>query len=300
MITDKFRPIESEDEVKFNQMIDKNPALYSDFYGSEICFDTLWQWRNAERMTICDLGDSLIIRGFDPELPEGERGRVSYIFPFAESEEAFLRAVRLLAEEEGKNLMLTCLSDRMKELLAPLYPDALFDRWRELDEYLYRTSDLAAFPGKKYHAKRNFVRQFEKSYSYEIVSYDDSRRADVEELLRVWSEEKAEILPDENGAIRAALDRRKNLCAELLYANGKIESFLIGGKCRDFGILMFFKCNTELKGIYPFMLSSVVKKDFSDCAYVSMQEDMGLEGLRKSKESYHPAFLQQKYIMRFE
>ena len=48
------------------------------------------------------------------------------------------------------------------------------------------------------------------------------------------------------------------------------------------------------------MLSSVVKKDFSDCAYVSMQEDMGLEGLRKSKESYHPAFLQQKYIMRFE
>ncbi len=300
MMTDKFRPIESDDERKFNQMIDKNPTLYSDFYGSEICFDTLWQWRTAERMTICDFGDSLVIRGFDPELPEGERGRVSYIFPFAESEEAFLRAVRLLAEEEGKHLMLTCLSERMKTLLAPLYPDAVFDRWRELDEYLYRSSDLADFPGKKYHAKRNFVRQFENSYSYEILPYAPSRRADVEELLRVWSEEKAEILPEENGAIRAALDRRENLIAELLYVEGKIESFLIGGKCRDFGILMFFKCNTERKGIYPFMLSRVVKKDFADCAYVSMQEDMGLEGLRKSKESYHPAFLQQKYIMRFE
>ena len=299
MMTDKFRPIERSDEAKFNRMIDQNPGLYSDFYGSEICFDVLWQWRDAERMTVCDLGDAMIVRGFDPELPEGERGRISYIFPFAESEDAFLRAVRRIVEEEGGLAMITCLSERMKALLAPEYPAAVFERWRELDDYLYRASDLAAFPGKKYHSKRNFVRQFEQNYTYELCEYDDSRRADVEELLRVWSEEKAEDLSDENAAIRAALGKRENLSIDLLYVGGRLESFLIGERVRDFAILMFFKGNTDFKGIYPFMLSRVVAERYSDCAFVSMQEDMGIEGLRRSKESYHPAFLQQKYIMRF-
>lgn len=294
-----FRKLTREDERAFDAMIAQTPELYAGYYGSELCFDTLWQWQEAERMNI-EVGEhAVLIRGFDPELPPEDLVHASYIFPYADSVDSFLAAVRGIVAREGEATILTCLSAAMVELLRPLYPTAVFEPWPELAEYLYRSEDLATFAGKRYHGKRNFVTRFTERYAYELRSYGPELRPDVEQVLRVWSEEKGEILPDENRAIALALDKRERLDIDLLYIEGRIEAFLIGGRCRDFYDLMFFKCNTEFPGIYPFLLNSYVRRHCMDVPFVNMQEDMGIEGLRKSKESYHPAFLQEKYIMRF-
>ena len=296
----EFRDLQRSDEIVFDRMIAKNDRLYADYYGSEICFDVLWQWRESERMQIAVKEDAVIVRGYDPELPAEERGQVSYIFPFAESERAFDAAVEEIVQREQSQTLLTCLSERMAERLAARYPDAVFEEWRELEDYLYRTEDLATFAGKKYHAKRNFVTRFRQNEGVEILPYSPERRGDVEELLKIWSEEKGEILPEENRAIAIALDKRERLIMDLLEISGRIEGFLIGEAFRKDALnLMFFKCNSEWTGIYPYFLNAFVNRHGAGFAYVSMQEDMGIEGLRRSKLSYHPAFLQKKYLMHF-
>ena len=48
------------------------------------------------------------------------------------------------------------------------------------------------------------------------------------------------------------------------------------------------KAFSEVHGLYPFINKTFVEKYFKDIKYINREDDMGLEGLRKAKQSYHP------------
>ena len=48
-------------------------------------------------------------------------------------------------------------------------------------------------------------------------------------------------------------------------------------------------------GLYTVINNQFVKNDLKDVRYINREEDMGLEGLRKAKLSYYPAYLIDKY-----
>ncbi|MGN1148791.1 MAG: phosphatidylglycerol lysyltransferase domain-containing protein, partial [Lachnospiraceae bacterium] len=57
------------------------------------------------------------------------------------------------------------------------------------------------------------------------------------------------------------------------------------------------KAFAEINGAYPMLNREYVKHMMQEYTYVNREEDDGLEGLRKAKESYHPIML-EKFVAR--
>ena len=188
---------------------------------------------------------------------------------------------------------------------------------RDYSEYLYIPSDLIELKGKKFHSKRNFINGF--NYQYEFRTYQESDREELFELLYKWSylhiEKGVEWSEEDNWhshvvlqkiksdpeirAIAAVIDDLEgyNCFADVLKIDGKIVGFALGEILpTNIGALYFEKGDIDYKGIYPVLDNLFCKKHFGGVKYINKQEDMGLEGLRKSKLSYNPIKLAERFI----
>lgn len=81
---------------------------------------------------------------------------------------------------------------------------------------------------------------------------------------------------------------------------GKFEAFSLGvyGKAERMAVIHVEKANPEIRGLYPFICQQFLLHEFPDALLVNREDDIGLEGLRKSKLSYNPIYLEEKYEIR--
>lgn len=243
-----------------------------------------------------------------------ENGERLYWSPLATNEQALIKGIKIL-EECGATLIINVTDFQMNTYEKLGY---ILSPSRDYSEYLYLPQDLIELKGKKYHAKRNFINGF--TLPYEFRSYNENDREKLNELLFKWSylhidngiefskEEgwkssgiREKILNDpEIKALNAVLDDMDgfNCFADVLTVEeGKIIGFALGEIMPNgIGAIYFEKGDVDYKGIYPLLDNAFCKKHFSNgVKYVNKQEDMGLEGLRKSKLSYHPVKFAKRY-----
>jgi hypothetical protein len=168
-------------------------------------------------------------------------------------------------------------------------------------EYIYSPEDLILLSGKKYGAKRNHLNYFFSAFEYELIGYDAARHDEIIAFTAAWSDNKTET--DESNlweleAIKTALKYYKelNLKIELLYVNKTLIAYTVGYiNAANIGVVLFEKALTGYKGSYAAINNLFAKKYLGGCRYVNRQEDLGLEGLRRAKESYYPVMLDKKY-----
>ena len=55
------------------------------------------------------------------------------------------------------------------------------------------------------------------------------------------------------------------------------------------------KADPNVRGAYPAINQGFVSHAWSDMTYINREEDMGLPGLRKAKESYKPVKMIEKF-----
>jgi hypothetical protein len=78
--------------------------------------------------------------------------------------------------------------------------------------------------------------------------------------------------------------------------DGRIEAFTVGERLSpDTALIHAEKGNPDIRGIYVAMLSSFCRQSFSDLPYINREQDLGLPGLRQSKESLKPDHLRRKF-----
>jgi len=209
-------------------------------------------------------------------------------------------------EKKNMKFSMHAVEPEMYEKVEELFPGKFKITYiRDYADYVYRVSDLRDLAGKKYSAKRNHIHKFLRTYdnwAYETIT--DENTPECIEMVKQWciknncSDEK--VLKDEVCILIKGLKNRKelNLVGGLIRADGRVVAMTLGEKSDDeMFIVHFEKAFTDVPGAYTMINREFVSHELTGFKYVNREEDLGLEGLRKAKESYHPDFMVQKGVL---
>jgi hypothetical protein len=173
------------------------------------------------------------------------------------------------------------------------------DHW----DYLYRVEDLVELKGNRYHKKKNLVNQFTNSYAYRYLELDSAmieQAMGMQEDWCTWRDcEDSDTLAAENNAIARVLNDWKSLAAldgGALIVDDLIVAYTIAERMPDNTLLIHFeKACPDYKGGYQAINQQFLVHAAQDQILVNREQDLGDEGLRKAKRSYHPVDYVRKY-----
>lgn len=280
-----FRKLVPEDK----ELFDKYKSKTSKY--SENSFVTLYLWDKYYNLHLCEEDGFLFIR-FTID------GKNQYLFPMGEGD--LKKAFEKVMNEEEK-VTLRFITEEQKAFIEESFPDKFTFTLREdLCDYVYETERLTSFSGKKLHGKKNHVNFFEKTYNYtyETVTEEVAIK-ECKPLLLQWIDEKTKNLnPIEHDAMEKIFDNYKlfNLTGGVIRIDGEIVAMTFGERLTgDTVLVQVEKAKEDIRGAYPMICKLFLENEWNDTTFVNREEDMGIEGLRKAKESYCPIFKTLKY-----
>ncbi len=172
----------------------------------------------------------------------------------------------------------------------------------EIDEdfadYVYSTEKLYLLRGAKLAKKKNLVSQFARNNpGYTCIPMEESHLSECFELSERWRAVTTSdpfTLEQEKGAIQECFANFKALGAEgvCIIVNGKTVAFSVYSfQSSDAAVVHFEKYDKDLKGAAQAINWETAKTLLGRCRFVNREQDIGLPGLRKAKQSYDPDML---------
>ena len=273
--------------------------VYNKYYSmtdtkmTDLTFHCRYAWDNVFKIRWTILEDCLVQisdgGGYSSPFMLMPLGKLS-----SEKIEKIVRTVRPVFDEKGWKFRILAIEDSAKSTFEKSEIAAKMDYKEDSSDYFYDAELLRTLAGKKYSKKRNHWSKFLRTYpdySYEQLSpeiFDEC-------LVRFWASEKGIDIADTSESdyymIKRIFDHWDELQARggAIRIDGKIVAFSIGsvGK-EEIGFIHFEKADIRYDGLYAAINKLVLENEFPEVRFVNREEDLGLPGLRKSKESYFP------------
>lgn len=190
------------------------------------------------------------------------------------------------------------ISDEMKERFI-LEPN------RDNFDYVYYREELATLKGKKFQQKRNHVNRFMNTYpNWEYKSTTPELIKLCIEKENEWynsnDDYKHQDIDNERQALLYAMNHAEEIGIKggVLFVDGNIVAFTFGFPInhKTFGI-HFEKADINYTGAFTVINQMFARDIPAEFEYINREEDLGIEGLRKAKTSYNPAFLITKGLI---
>ncbi len=249
-------------------------------------------------------GNHFIWRRFDHPRFTLIRGNLCFRFAPPDEPAYFLQP---LGDRDIPETIETCLSvaprlSRIPRSFAERFCEGFHCAPDEDDfDYVYLASDLIELKGKKYDGKRNRIRKFEKSQAWEYVRLGPADLRSCRALFEEWLADKGGTggeIDAQKDAIQEALLHFKelNMTGGGIVAEGRIAAFSIGERLNtDTAVVHIEIVNPRYEGLAQLMNREFVRHEWSSCLYINREQDLGVPGLRKAKQSYHPHHMMEKY-----
>ncbi len=270
--------------------------------GCQHNFTNLFAWSNIYNYYVAQVGDFLVVKGESLDKVPG------YLYPAGRGNPGpVLTAMSRDALNCGSEFRLVGLSPENIAVLNSLIPENFeFMEMRDSFDYIYLLDNLVNLAGNKYQAKRNHINRFVKNnvWSYEQISPENL--GECWEMNIEWCKvhgcREDESLYNENCAVSRCFAYFSELGLEggLLRLGERVIAYTMGDKLNsDTYDIHIEKAFGEIQGAYQMInreFASYIGKNHPEIIYVNREEDMGNEGLRKAKLSYHPLRMEQKYL----
>lgn len=292
----QFRKPTIEDKEMIDFYLAQKPQQ-----GCEFTFANIFLWSSYYKVEFAVEDDMLLFKsGVDEQNREG----IAFAYPIGSGDvKKSVEKLIAYAKEEGIPFSMYDLTNEMKDELSEFFPDSFeYTPDRDSFDYIYNSSDLIELKGKKYHGKRNHINKFkENDWSYETISRENMD--ECLEMNRLWCLQNGGCTENDSKQAEQCVIRRYFKYYEklgvrggLLRQNGRVVAFTLGEPVSDeMFVVHIEKAFADVQGAYPTINQEFVTREASGYRYINREEDMGIEGLRKAKLSYHPAFLLEKY-----
>ena len=280
----------------------ENVRAYFDALRQHSCDFTVgitFMWRGFYDMQIAYYGKDIVFKLTDDDCGP------AFLPPAKECFDEICREIEEYCRSEKIKMQFYSVAEDMLEDFRRLYPGCNYYAEEPWADYIYEADKILKLEGKKYATQRNHINKFHRLY--DDFTFGEITPADVDEcidLLENRMAEKEDILASaEKETVKDVLqnlDKYKMLTG-VLRVNGEVAGFSCAEKIGDTLTVHIEKADIRFDGAYPMLTHLFLEKYVdSDIRFVNREDDSGDEGLRRSKLSYHPCELLDKFFVEIE
>jgi hypothetical protein len=299
------KPIEIIHKSLFDEYFRKYPPEISEF-----TFTNLFMWRNYYNFLFMEFNKHLVLFSYDylksrrKPINTDSRDYIYFFPPIGPTPDEIIIElfenlgnieVHRVPEDICENLK---RSTRFTELNLECFEDR--NNW----DYVHSKEEILTLAGNKYRQNRRWLQKFLDDYNYEFQLLTDSLIEKCKELQLEWCIIRActedESLEAEQEAIYEALDNFDNLGFNggILCVDDKCAAYTFGEMLNDKTLVIHIeKAHLEYEGAYQAINNFFLKNCCVNAIYVNREQDLGIEGLRRAKESYKPIKMNKKSII---
>lgn len=236
-------------------------------------------------------------------------GKSVYSYPIGNGDKkAVIEAILEDAKERGLPVRITGITAADRQELEELFPGKFHIRTARSDwDYVYSIEALADLRGKKMQKKRNHFNRFQANHpNYQVLPLDCRTAGLAKHMVNDWYQSRLKTDPEgdyllENLALVKAFRDFDVLGMDgiVLMENDRVLAVTMGSRLgNDTFDIHFEKAREDVDGAYNAVnaeFARYLRLKYPELSFLNREEDMGLEGLRKAKLSYHPDHMVEKH-----
>lgn len=288
----KFKRLELKDRSSIEKITEKFP------HHSDFNFVSMWSWDTKEEVEISKLNNNLVVKFTDyltgnPFFSFLGHNKVS---------DTAEKLISLSQTKHNKGHLKYIFEETVNNHVDKDNFEVIADSASH--DYVYAVSHLANMHKWSKHTSGKNVRRFVKEFNQYSVEHFDLENAPVEKCMKLldkWTEGKGLDKTDLNeykAVSRMFKSNIKNLKVVTLSVNNELVGFTIYEVVTDeYAVSHFAKADNQYHKSIGDVLNWEEAKILhaQGIKHFNWEEDLGIEGLRKFKEKYKPAYLLKKY-----
>ncbi|MBR6725794.1 MAG: DUF2156 domain-containing protein [Clostridia bacterium] len=274
---------------------------YLKYTKSRACDNTVggtFMWRDYFVSESAFLCGNLVFKTQNPD------GSIAFSMPLGENLACSFERIKSYCKKRNIPIEF-CLATKEDVEVYSKYFDIEIIPTPNWNDYVYDTNALATFAGRAYNGQRNHTNAFLRenpSWEYKTITSDNI--ADVRRFYYdadIFHAKDAELYVEEQKKVVEVLDNFEvyGMIGGAIYVEGKVIAFALGEIMGDTLHTHIEKADKSIRGSYQMIVREYNSANLKyGIKYTNRQDDAGDEGLRRSKLSYHPCEIIEKYTVK--